>query len=255
MTPTNNTLWFTLLLVVTITATAFSFTTTTKSSFRTSKTRVYENFGVDFAEDQAENTPDIILGEANLKQWVGTVNDNSFLNRQYNVIRRVRENGILGKTVEYGILSKLEDNGVGLVQLEGLLPLLEKLGLLSFAANNQQLLINGAAPLLIEPAPFLLPAIGTALGIGPLAFFAGAGATAALEAGLVINQVKVPFVGLPADILLGLVLVPVTALLAGVGLTLAVTGSDVDFDKAFSDASAAASKQVDGVLNKIPKAG
>ena len=29
-----------------------------------------------------ENTPDVILGEANYKQWVSTVNDNSFLNRQ-----------------------------------------------------------------------------------------------------------------------------------------------------------------------------
>lgn len=47
-----------------------------------SSTRVYENFGFDFAEDMAENTPDIILGEANYKQWVTTVNDNSFLNRQ-----------------------------------------------------------------------------------------------------------------------------------------------------------------------------
>lgn len=232
----------TLLSLATITATgcqayvpASSFTTTT--SFRTSKTIVYENFGVDFAEDQAENTPDIILGEANLKQWVGTVNDNSFLNRQYNVIRRVRENGTIGKTVEAGILSKLEDNGIGLDTLEGLLPLLEKLRLLSFAANNQQLLINGAAPLLVEPAPFLLPAIGTALGIGPLAFFGGASVTAALEAGLAINHVKIPFVGLPAEVLLGLVLVPVTGLLAAVGLTLTITGSGVDLGEKLKDAT------------------
>ena len=43
---------------------------------------VKENFGFDFAEDQAENTPDVILGEANYKQWVGENIDNSFLNRQ-----------------------------------------------------------------------------------------------------------------------------------------------------------------------------
>ena len=58
-------------------------------SYRPSKTAVSESFGFDFAEDQAENTPDIILGEANLKQWVGTVNDNSFLNRQVNIIFNV----------------------------------------------------------------------------------------------------------------------------------------------------------------------
>ena len=43
---------------------------------------LYENFGFSFAEDQAENTPDVILGEANYKQWVGEIQDNSFLNRQ-----------------------------------------------------------------------------------------------------------------------------------------------------------------------------
>ena len=43
---------------------------------------VNENFGFGFAEDQSANTPEVILGEERLKQWVGTVNDNSFLNRQ-----------------------------------------------------------------------------------------------------------------------------------------------------------------------------
>ena len=45
-------------------------------------TSLNENFGLDFAEDQAENTPAVILGEANYKQWVGEKVDNSFLNRQ-----------------------------------------------------------------------------------------------------------------------------------------------------------------------------
>ena len=47
---------------------------------------LYENFGFSFAEDQAENTPDVILGEANYKQWVGEIQDNSFLNRQVRLI-------------------------------------------------------------------------------------------------------------------------------------------------------------------------
>ncbi len=47
-----------------------------------STTKLNENFGFDFAEDQAENTPAVILGEANYKQWVGENIDNSFLNRQ-----------------------------------------------------------------------------------------------------------------------------------------------------------------------------
>jgi hypothetical protein len=41
-----------------------------------------ESFGFDFAEDMVENTPAPILGEANYKQWVGEITDNSFLNRQ-----------------------------------------------------------------------------------------------------------------------------------------------------------------------------
>ena len=69
------------LLSVALIASASAFAPAGKAFGRTS-TRVYENFGFDFAEDQSENTPDIILGEANYKQWVSTVNDNSFLNRQ-----------------------------------------------------------------------------------------------------------------------------------------------------------------------------
>ena len=64
---------------------------------------VQENFGFDFAEDQSDNTPDEILGEANYKQWVGTVVDpnNSFLNRQVsgtNADRSV-ESGPTGQTM------------------------------------------------------------------------------------------------------------------------------------------------------------
>lgn len=45
-------------------------------------TALKESFGFDFAEDSYVNTPPEILGEANLKQWVGENIDNSFLNRQ-----------------------------------------------------------------------------------------------------------------------------------------------------------------------------
>ena len=36
-------------------------------SIRSADTRVNENFGFNFAEDPYENTPDVILGEVNLK--------------------------------------------------------------------------------------------------------------------------------------------------------------------------------------------
>jgi hypothetical protein len=45
-------------------------------------TRLSESFGFDFAEDSYANTPDILTGEANYKQWVKRVDDNSFLNRK-----------------------------------------------------------------------------------------------------------------------------------------------------------------------------
>lgn len=45
-------------------------------------TRLSESFGFDFAEDSYANTPDVLLGEANYKQWVKRVDENSFLNRK-----------------------------------------------------------------------------------------------------------------------------------------------------------------------------
>lgn len=48
----------------------------------TSTTQLFENFGFDFAEDQVENTPQLILGEANYKKWVNSVDPNNMLNRQ-----------------------------------------------------------------------------------------------------------------------------------------------------------------------------
>lgn len=184
------------------------------------KTIVQESFGFDFAEDQTENSDPLLLGEARYKQWVGTTNDNSFLNRQYNIVRRIREKDLLAQTVELGLLSKLEKNGLDLATLESLLPQLEKLGLLSLVANNQQLLINGVAPLLIEPAPLLLPAIAGALDIGPPAFFGLAAALAGTEFYLLANNVEIPFVGLSAGVFLGLLLVPLTGVAAGAGVAL-----------------------------------
>lgn len=183
-----------------------------------SETELKESFGFDFAEDQAENTPSVILGEANYKQWVGENIDNSFLNRQYDVVRRVRELNLLGLTAEYGILSKLEKQGLDLATLESFLPAIEDLGLLSTVGSNQQLLINGVAPLAVEGAPLILPALAGALEIGAPAFFLAAAACAGAEGGLITNHVQIPFVGLPASVLAGLLLVPLTVVFGGAGV-------------------------------------
>lgn len=204
-------------------ATAFSpasqttITTTTAAASRRPTTKLHENFGFDFAEDQVANTPQIILGEANYKNFVNGVDPDNFLNRQYALLTRVRELGLLEKTAELGILSKLEKNGLTLKKAEELLPVLEDLGVLSLVANNQQLLINGVAPLAVEGAPLLLPVVAGALDIGPAAFYAGAAGLAGLDAFLFTSGVEVPFIGLNAGAVLGLVLVPLSVVLAVVG--------------------------------------
>ncbi|KAL7468812.1 hypothetical protein ACHAXS_009046 [Conticribra weissflogii] len=197
-------------------ATAFSVQSAIKPSVRT-ETKLYENFGFDFAEDQAENTPQIILGEANYKKWVNSVDPNNMLNRQYPVLSRVRELGLLEKTAELGVLSKLEKQGLTLEKAEELLPLLEELGLLSLVANNQQLLINGVAPLAIEGAPILLPVVAGALEVGPAAFYLAAATFAGLDAYLFASGAEVPFVGLSAGAVAGLLLIPLSLVSAVVG--------------------------------------
>lgn len=184
-------------------------------------TKLHENFGFDFAEDQVENTPQIILGEANYKKWVNGVDPDNMLNRQYPVLTRVRELGLLEKTAELGVLSKLEKQGLTLEKAEELLPLLEKLGVLSLVANNQQLLINGLAPVAVEGAPFVLPVVAGALEIGAPAFFAAAAGAAGLDLLLFATGTEIPFVGLSAGAVLGLVLVPLSVVLAAVGVAFA----------------------------------
>lgn len=186
-------------------------------------TKVYENFGLEFAEDQTENTAALLLGEANYKQWAGTVNKNGVISKQYNALRRIRELDLLGKTVDAGILSKLEKNGVDLATLESLLPTLEKLGALEVVGNNQQLLINLVAPLLIEGAPIALPLVAALLDVGPVGFYLIAAACFGSEYFLISNDVQIPLVGLPAGTLLGLLLIPLGLVTGVAGNALAST--------------------------------
>jgi hypothetical protein len=128
---------------------------------------------------------------------------------------------LLKATADAGVLTKLEAQGLDLATIEQLLPVAEKLGVLSLVGNNQQLLINGLAPIVVEGAPFLLPLVAGALAVGPPAFYAGAAATGALEVYLLANNVEIPLVGLSAGVFLGLLLVPLTVVLAAVGSALA----------------------------------
>ena len=112
----------------------------------------------------------------------------------------------------------MEKNGLDLAKLESLLPQAESLGLLSAVGNNQQLLINLVAPLLIEPAPLLVPVVAGALEVGPISFYLASLSLLGIEALLIANNVEVPFVGLPAGAVAGLLLVPLAVLTGGIGV-------------------------------------
>merc|ERR1712087_613002 len=186
-----------------------------------SSTQLYEDFGLGLGEITYENQPDLLKGEQEYKQYVNRINEDNMLNKKYNVIQRVRELDLLQATIDAGILSKLEKNGLDLATVEKLLPLAEEYGLLSLVANNQQLLVNGVAPLLVEGAPFLLPVVAGALEAGPSAFYLAAAVSGGLEVFFIAGDVEVPLIGLPASLVGGLLLVPLTAATAIAGSALA----------------------------------
>ena len=140
-----------------------------------------------------------------------------FTTLQYPVLTRVRELGLLEKTAELGILSKLENLGLTLEKAEELLPSLEEAGILSLVANNQQLLINGVAPIAIEGAPILLPLVAGALEVGPAAFYLAAASFAGLDYYLFASGAEVPFLGISAGGVAGLLLIPLSVVMAVVG--------------------------------------
>jgi hypothetical protein len=91
------------------------------------------------------------------------------------------------------------------------------LGLLGLVANNQQLLINGVAPAIVEGAPILLPLVAGALGVGAPAFFLASATLAGLDAYLFTSGAEVPFLGLSAGAVAGVLLIPLSVVLAIVG--------------------------------------
>lgn len=140
-----------------------------------------ESFGFDFAEDQGVNTPKEILGEAKLKEeFVPAVRSDALLTADYPVFDRVAELGLLSVTAESGLLAALQAKGVTLSDLEKLLPLIEEFGLLT--SINNPIVLNLIVPLLVEPAPLLLPGVVGLLKTDSTVFLAAAAAFAGLEA-------------------------------------------------------------------------
>ncbi len=71
---------------------------------------------------------------------------------------RVRDLKLLSQTADSGLLELLEEKGLTLSQAEKLLPLVDSLNLLPLLLRNKNLLLS-VAPLLVEPAPALLPVV------------------------------------------------------------------------------------------------
>ena len=158
------------------------------STSQRQRTRVQESFGFDFAEDQAENTADGILGERRLKEeFIRSYKPTATVieGKPYRLFQEVQDKKILSATAESGLLGALDDLGLTLSDVEKLLPVVDKSGVLGLAKNNLPLAIVATGYLLIEPAPILIPVLGAALAV-PTGVWTGlAAATTAAEVGLV----------------------------------------------------------------------
>lgn len=190
-----------------------------RSAVRTSasgaRSMKMENFNLPLGEDQAENVPTNMLGEANYRKFVASYKPDGMIvgGARYPLFKRVSELKLLSLTAETGLLTILEQKGLKLSDLEKLLPLAEELELLSLAEKNKDLILQTLAPIAIEQAPALLPVLVSVLKTPPSTFYALAAAALAAEAGIIATS------GSPLiDVLAGIPLVAV----AGAG---AVAGS------------------------------
>lgn len=130
---------------------------------------VHENFFLDIAEDPEKNTPRQIFGEVTYKNFVGSYNPDALLLGNYDVVSRVRVLKLLSLTADAGLLEALESKGLTLSKVEKLLPLIDRYNLLPIILKNKELALT-LAPLLIEPAPVLLPVAVSLLKTPPTTF-------------------------------------------------------------------------------------
>lgn len=196
-----------------------AFGPTSRAAVRSSAGRSMkmENFNLPVGEDQAENVPTSMLGEANYRKFVASYKPDGMIigGARYPVLKRVSELKLLSLTAETGLLTRLEELGLKLSDLEKLLPLAEELELLQLAEKNQDLILQTLAPIAIEQAPALLPILTAVLRTPPTTFYAIAAAALVAEAGIVVVSGN-PLI----DILAGIPLVGVAAVSAVAGTVL-----------------------------------
>ena len=154
------------------------------STSQRQRTVVQESFGFDFAEDQAENTDLTILGERRLKEeFIRSYKPTATVleGKPYPVFQEVQEKKLLSGTVNSGLLRALDDLGLGLGDVEKLLPVIDKAGVLGLVRKNLPLAIIATGYILIEPAPFPLPVLGALLAVPSGIWTAVAAITTAAE--------------------------------------------------------------------------
>ncbi|KAJ8612852.1 hypothetical protein CTAYLR_002021 [Chrysophaeum taylorii] len=206
-------------MVVLFASVAQALITTSPLRFSRTRTITMENFGFDFAEDQSKNTPIEVLGERRLKtEFIASYKPTATVleGTPYPLFQEVQSKKLLSKTTEAGLLGALDDLGLSLSDIEKLLPVIEKSGLLKFVAKNLPLVVILTGYLLVEPAPVLIPALGAALKVPPSVYAVAALGSAGIESLIVLTD--------SSDLApLGFILVPV-ALLAAIlaGLPLAI---------------------------------
>jgi len=131
-----------------------------------------ENLGFSFAEDAyaaALGEDSTLLGEKRLKEiFVPSVQKRSLLTDDYPILERVSEMNLLTQTAKSGLLTALDEKGLTLSDLEKLLPVAEKLNLLSALKNP--IVYNLLVPLLVEPAPLLIGPLVAVIKLDPLVF-------------------------------------------------------------------------------------
>lgn len=193
----------TIFLVLAVAVISQAFQTVRVSRIRIQP--LHENFGLDFVADPDVVTPKELLGEANYKDLVRRTNPDGLLVRKYDIIQRTRELKLLSILADSGLIQELEKKGLTLSKIEKLLPLIDEWNLIEFAVKNKQLVLS-LAPLLIEPAPLLLPVVISALKTSPATFTSSGFALLAIGAYELLGD----------NGLLG-----ITAILLGIPLTVA----------------------------------
>ena len=149
-----------------------------------------ESFGFDFAESQVKNTPVEILGERRLKaEFIKEYKPTATVleGTPYPLLQEIQKKKLLSATADSDLLGSLEDLGLSLSDLEKLLPVIDKAGLLGLAAKNLPLAVILTGYLLVEPAPILIPVLGALLKIPPPLYALTAATCATLEALIVLT--------------------------------------------------------------------